>query len=207
MNGDLEEMLAALAAGAADETETAALAGTLATNARARDAFARYRSAVECLALTAAGDTEKLDAGQKRRMLARIVAQAAAEPKAPASNYLSLVPKDRLLPYARGVEWAVIPGDGITIAFLIFDPSECDDVPLEIHGQDESGYVLEGSCTLWYHGGKRDDLITGDYYMVPGGKAHGAIFHERTVLFDVFSPNNADFERKYEKQRAMSMED
>lgn len=206
MNGAPEELLAALAAGAADETEAAQLTGRLAAEEELREAFAGHRNAVEYLALSAIDDDAKPGAEQKRRMLARIVTEAASEKKALPPLYERLVPADCLLRFGPGIEWAVLSGKNMTTVFWIFTPPECGNLPLETHVHEQSGFVLEGSFTLLDAGGDHRFLKTGNHYAIASGAGHGAEFHERTILCDVYVPKHDEFERTYAQQRAASLE-
>lgn len=202
MNRELEELLAALAVGALTPAEASRLAGQLAADPHLRAAYRGYPDAAQCVALSARPATSQLKADRKKRMFARILSSATAAGAQTRTGYDALVPHDRMLQYADGVQWAVIPSDGITIVYFRFDPARCPVVPLESHEQIECGYVMQGACTLFGADGSGQRFQTGDYYRVEPGVQHGAIIHARTVLCDVFAPRNLTLERRYASQLA-----
>ena len=102
--------------------------------------------------------------------------------------------------YAPGIRRAVTPGAGVTLVRWIFEAPLCGDVPPEVHAFSQSGVVLEGSFSLCYGDGSQQRCNRSDAYTIPAGTVHGAHFHERTALFDVYSPNHAEFEALYRRQ-------
>jgi len=109
----------------------------------------------------------------------------------------SIVPADKLIAFAPGISWAVLPGDGMTLAYWVFDPAACGDVPLHQHAVAQGGVVLEGSIHLHDENGVRTTLRPGDCYTLPKNALHGATFTERCVVLDVFSPNRVEYEERY----------
>ncbi|MDQ2663758.1 MAG: cupin domain-containing protein, partial [Candidatus Eremiobacteraeota bacterium] len=94
-----------------------------------------------------------------------------------------------------GLRWAVLPGQGRTTVYWIFDPPACGDLPLETHEHRQTGFVLGGDFTLLYEGGRSQQLHAGDHYAIEPGLLHGASFQSRTVLCDVYEPVKEDFEQ------------
>lgn len=124
------------------------------------------------------------------------VMRAARAARAPKS-----MPEDPFVDFRPGIRWAVTRGADVTLVQWIFEPPACGDLPDESHAFTQSGIVLEGSFSMLYGDGTRHRLSKQDVYSVPAGAVHGAEFHERTVLFDVYTPNHTEFEELYLKQR------
>jgi quercetin dioxygenase-like cupin family protein len=118
-------------------------------------------------------------------------ARAARAPSAQANA---------LLDFAPGIRWAVTGTDNATLVRWVFEPPDRASIPDEVHTITQSGIVLEGSFSLLYRDGSRQLLRKQDVYSIPPGVAHGAEFHERTVLFDVYTPNHVEFEARYRRQ-------
>jgi quercetin dioxygenase-like cupin family protein len=102
-----------------------------------------------------------------------------------------------LKPFSPGISWAVLPGDGMTLVYWVFEPPECGDVPLHDHLSAQGGIILEGAIHMRYAGGAEHTLRPGDAYVVRGGVPHGVRFTERSVVLDIFTPNREEYERKY----------
>ena len=109
----------------------------------------------------------------------------------------SLVAPDRLRSFAPGISWAVLPGDGMTLVYWVFEPPACGDVPLHQHAVAQGGMVLEGSIHLHDEDGRTTTLGAGDVYTLQGNAPHGATFTERCVVLDVFAPNRVEYEQRY----------
>lgn len=109
----------------------------------------------------------------------------------------SLPSKDKLIPFAPGISWAVLPGDGMTLVYWVFEPPACGDVPLHQHTVSQGGVVLEGSIHLHDEDGRPMTLRAGDTYTLKSGAPHGATFTERCVVLDVFAPNRIEYEERY----------
>jgi quercetin dioxygenase-like cupin family protein len=109
----------------------------------------------------------------------------------------SLVAPDRLRSFAPGISWAVLPGDGMTLVYWVFEPPACGDVPLHQHAVAQGGVVLEGSIHLHDEDGRTTTLGAGDVYTLQGNAPHGATFTERCVVLDVFAPNRVEYEQRY----------
>lgn len=133
------------------------------------------------------------------------VLRAARAMREPVSTTASAVPSgyahmagaNAFLDFAPGIKWAVMRGDGVTLVQWVFDPPACGDIPDECHAFTQSGIVLDGSFSLRYADGTSRRLSKQDIYTVSAGIVHGAEFHERTVLFDVYAPNHTEFEERY----------
>jgi quercetin dioxygenase-like cupin family protein len=109
----------------------------------------------------------------------------------------SMVSKDKLQTFAPGISWAVLPGDGMTLVYWVFDPAQCGDVPLHNHEVAQGGVVLEGSIHLHDENGAKMTLHPGDMYTLQQNAPHGATFTERCVVLDIFSPNRVEYEKRY----------
>jgi len=102
-----------------------------------------------------------------------------------------------LKPFAPGISWAVLPGDGMTLVYWVFEPPQCGDVPLHHHDVAQGGVILEGSITMHYPDGTTCTLRPGDLYTVRSNAPHAATFDERCVIVDVFAPNRKEYEDRY----------
>jgi len=109
----------------------------------------------------------------------------------------SLVSKDKLQLFAPGISWAVLPGDGMTLVYWVFEPPTCGDVPVHHHTIAQGGVVLEGSIHLHDEHGVKLTLGAGDVYTLQSDAPHGATFTERCVVLDVFAPNRVEYEERY----------
>ena len=109
----------------------------------------------------------------------------------------SLAAGQKLLPFAPGIDWAVLPGDGMTLVYWVFQPPSCGEVPLHDHVISQGGVVLEGSIHLRYADGTTTTLRAGDCYTLGSSVPHGATFTERCVVVDVFAPNRTEYEERY----------
>ena len=109
----------------------------------------------------------------------------------------SLVAPVRLRRFAPCISWAVLPGDGMTLVYWLFEPPACGDVPLHQHAVAQGGVVLEGSIHLHDEHGRTTTLRTGDVYTLQGNAPHGATFTERCVVLDVFAPNRVEYEQRF----------
>ena len=110
--------------------------------------------------------------------------------------------KERIVRAA--LEWAVVPAPGMTLVYWVFNPPECGEVPPERHAFTQAGFVLQGAVTLHSGNGTSTTMRTGDLYAIAPGTTHGASFAERTVLFDVYAPRNAEYEALYRAMRLRS---
>lgn len=108
---------------------------------------------------------------------------------------------DAFVDFGPGIKWAVTRGEGMTLVQFVFQPPECGDIPEELHSLTQSGVVLEGSFSMHYGDGTVQRMRKQDVYMIAPGTVHGAEIHERTVLFDVYTPNHTEFEDLYLEQR------
>ena len=108
-----------------------------------------------------------------------------------------MVSREKLAPFAPGIQWAVLPGDGMTLVYWVFEPPECGEVPLHHHVVAQGGVVLEGSIHLRDADGVTTTLRAGDCYTLASEAPHGATFTERCVVLDVFSPNRIEYEERF----------
>jgi quercetin dioxygenase-like cupin family protein len=111
--------------------------------------------------------------------------------------YASLLGRERLTDFAPGIRWAVLPGDGMTLVYWVFEPPACGEVPLHEHDVAQGGVVLEGSIHMRYADGTQTTLRAGDCYTVASRVPHGAMFTERCVVLDIFTPNRREYEERY----------
>ena len=114
---------------------------------------------------------------------------------------LRAVPVDDLIDYAPGVKWAVVPAAGATMVYWSFDPPTCGDIPSEKHDITQVGVVLRGKMSMTFGDGSRAVYGPNEIYAIAPGIQHGADFHEKTILVDVYTPSHTEFEALYAKQR------
>ena len=60
-------------------------------------------------------------------------------------------------------------------------------VPVHTHHHEQIGYVA-GGVVLFEIDGVKQELSTGDSYLVPGGVPHGVVTLEDAICIDIFSP-------------------
>ena len=144
-------------------------------------------------------------AGRVSRHALRTRVMDAARAARPIQNagYSAVVARDALVPYAPGIEWAVVAERSVTMVYWIFTPPQCGEVPPETHAVTQAGFVLEGVMEMDY-GGTKVMCRPGDFYTIAPGTVHAAAFLERTVLLDVYAPNHMEFERQYSESIARS---
>jgi hypothetical protein len=137
------------------------------------------------------------------RLKARVMraAQAARAPKDARTYAVRAVPTDDLIDYAPGIKWAVVPASGATIVYWSFDPPACGDIPTEVHHITQLGVVLQGKMSMTFGDGSRNDYGPNELYAIAPGMQHGAEFHEKTVLVDVYTPSHTEFEALFAEQR------
>nr|MDP9106144.1 cupin domain-containing protein [Candidatus Eremiobacteraeota bacterium] len=131
----------------------------------------------------------------------RVMAAARAARPDQNAGYSAVVAHDALVPYGPGIEWAVVADRSVTMVYWIFTPPQCGVIPPETHTITQAGFVLEGAMEMHY-GGTKVVCRPGDFYTIAPGTVHGAAFLERTVLLDVYAPNNTEFERRYSESIA-----
>jgi quercetin dioxygenase-like cupin family protein len=199
------DALAALAVGALPAAESGAALAHLESCPACRSEYRALASAVGIVAEATELRTA-LPPARSTRLKERIVRAAlAARPAAPAGGGVArVVPLDELIRFSPGIEWAVVPAPGMTLVYWVFNPPECGDVPPERHAFTQAGFVLQGAVTLHSGNGTSTTMRTGDLYAIAPGTTHGASFAERTVLFDVYAPKNAEYEALYRAMRLRS---
>ncbi|MDB5071320.1 MAG: hypothetical protein JWM87_2431 [Candidatus Eremiobacteraeota bacterium] len=109
----------------------------------------------------------------------------------------AMIPREKLTAFAPGIQWAVLPGDGMTLVYWVFEPPACGAVPLHDHVVAQGGVVLEGSLHMHDAGGNTTTLRRGDCYTLASGEPHGVTFTERCVVLDIFSPNRVEYEERF----------
>ena len=66
-------------------------------------------------------------------------------------------------------------------------------VPMHSHPHDQAGMVLAGAFAFTI-GGETTTLKEDDYYIIPGGVAHGLVANDQpSVALDIFSPPREDY--------------
>ncbi|MDP9017473.1 MAG: cupin domain-containing protein [Candidatus Eremiobacteraeota bacterium] len=205
---DREDM-ASLALGAISDAEAAELMGRLAADADLRGEYGRQLEVAGLLALTAEATAQEFSDERKERLKNQLLSAAKQTSKTvvPESSFANVVPMERLVQFGPGIRWTVLPGQGITTVYWIFEPPECGTVPWEEHDQTQSGFVLDGRYTMLYPDAPPLELSAGDYYAVPAGVVHGASFQTKTILCDVYKPVKEDFELLYTQQLAAAIND
>ena len=155
--------------------------------------YRRDRAAADLLVYLARDGATALRPANLEALKGRVLRAARAAREAVAQT-------DAFLDFAPGIKWAVTRTDNATLVRWVFEPPACGDIPDEVHAITQSGIVLEGSFSLLYGDGTRQRLHKQDVYSIPPGVVHGSEFHERTLLFDVYTPNHPGFEERYRKQ-------
>jgi quercetin dioxygenase-like cupin family protein len=112
-------------------------------------------------------------------------------------RYATMFPKERLVPCGPGAWWAVMPGDGVTMVYWVFEAPRCNELPMHRHEESQSGYVLEGEISLRYEDGSERTLRAGEFYSIPPGVSHGAVIRRRAVVLDVYAPGRKEYEERY----------
>jgi quercetin dioxygenase-like cupin family protein len=196
------DAIAALAVGALPAAESRAALAHLEACPACREEYRALASAVGVVA-RASEPAAALAPGRSARLRERIVRAAlAARPATGGSGVARVVPLHELVTFSEGIEWAVVPAPGMTLVYWIFDPPACGEVPPERHAFTQAGFVLQGAVTLHNGDGSSQTMRSGDVYAISPGTTHGASFEERTVLFDVYAPRNAEYEALYRAMRA-----
>ena len=196
-----------LALGITPQEEAAQLTGQLAARPELRGEYRENLDAVAIVARSAESTAHAFPDDRMEHLKARLMSAArdARQTTIPDATYTSVVPHDKLIEFGPGTRWAVLPGQGLTTVYWVFDPPACGDLPLESHVNAQSGYVLDGDFTLLYKNGSAQPLHAGDHYTIAPGVLHGATFQSRTVLCDVYEPAKDDFELLYSEQLAAAM--
>ena len=112
-------------------------------------------------------------------------------------RYATMFPKERLLPCGPGAWWAVMPGEGVTMVYWVFEAPRCNELSMHRHAESQTGYVLEGEISLRYEDGSERTLRAGEFYTIPPGGLHGATIRRRAVLLDMYAPGRKDYEERY----------
>lgn len=192
-NQNWEELVALEALGVLPEHEAGKVRAHLSACESCATEFQRDRAAADMLGALLPEATDALRPKHPERLKTRVLraARAAREPASKSGAFIDFSP---------GIRWQVTRGNNVTLVKWLFEPPLCGDIPDEVHTFTQSGVVLDGSFSLLYRDGRRQFLRKQDVYTIPPGIVHGATFHERTILFDVYSPNHAEFEEQYSKQ-------
>ncbi len=193
------DAVAALAVGALTQAEAGDARAHLAQCATCRTEFAELSEAVPIAALASSALPDDLPPAQAARLKQKLLhaAVAARSPAVPMAAYARIVPETGMLPFAPGVSWSVVAASGMTMIYWVFEPPEGASLPPEEHPQAQGGIVLDGAMTLHYGDGTRQTCRAGEVYAIAPNVAHTAHFAERTVLFDVYTPNHTEFEARY----------
>ncbi len=194
--------IAALAVGALSGAEALQLEEHLAHCAACQAEYRAARAGFDVVLTAAESGGPRLPEAQAEALRSRIMSAArAARPPANA-GYSAVVARDALIPFAPGIQWAVVPERGVTMVYWVFTPPECGEVQPEVHAITQAGFVIEGAMEMHYGDGTTMMCRPGDFYTIAPGTVHGAVFPERTVLLDVYAPNHAEFERQYRETAA-----
>ncbi len=211
MKNSDRDTIAALALGAAPDAEGPALVGQLVADKVLRTQYRGDLDAAGVIARSAEANGEDFSQERMERLKARLLSAAAGTKPVRGStgSYAAILPREKLIDFGPGLQWAVLPDQGRTTVYWIFEPPACGDLPLETHSHKQTGFVLEGDFTLLYAGGGTQPLHAGDHYAIEPGVLHGATFQSRTILCDVYEPSKDDFEKLYaqaltEAKRAQS---
>jgi quercetin dioxygenase-like cupin family protein len=112
-------------------------------------------------------------------------------------RYATMFAKERLVRCGPGASWAVMPGEGVTLVYWVFEAPACGELSMHSHPETQSGHVLDGEMTLRYADGTERTLSAGEFYTIPGGTLHGATVRGRVALIDVYTPGRPDYEERY----------
>ena len=192
--------VAALAVGALADAEARQVEEHLAHCALCQAEYRAVRAGLDVV-LAAAGSGRALAESRADALRTRVMDAARAARPIQNAGYSAVVARDALVPYAPGIEWAVVAERSVTMVYWIFTPPQCGDVPPETHAVTQAGFVLEGVMEMDY-GGTKVMCRPGDFYTIAPGTVHAAAFLERTVLLDVYAPNHMEFERQYSESIA-----
>jgi quercetin dioxygenase-like cupin family protein len=200
----LYDDLAALAVGALSAAEAQALEEHLAACARCRAEYAAAREGFDVALAATESAGSRPSTSRAEALRDRVMASARAARAPAGKGYSAVVARDALIPFGPGIQWAVVPQQGITMIYWVFDPPECGELPPETHTQTQAGYVLEGEIDLHYYDeGRTMALKQGAFYTIAPGTVHAATFPTRTVLLDTYAPNHTEFERRYREDAAL----
>jgi hypothetical protein len=199
----LYDDVAALAVGALPDAEAGALEQHIAACAKCQAEYRAARAGFDVALVAAEAAGEMLPAPRAQALRARVLTAARAVRAPRASGYSAVVARDALIPYAPGIEWAVVEQQGITLIYWVFTPPACGEFPAESHEQTQSGFVVEGAMHMDFAGDRSSmDFPQGAFYTVSPGTVHAASFPTRTVLVDTYAPNHREYERAYREGAA-----
>jgi len=198
---DLFDDIAALAVGALPDADALQLEEHLARCTVCQAEYRAARGGLDVVLAATEFDGTLLPGARADALRSRVMTAARAARPIEHAGYSAVVARDALIPYAPGIEWAVVAERNVTMVYWIFTPPECGEIPPESHTVTQAGFVLEGAMEMHY-GDTTVMCRPGDFYTIAPGTVHGAIFPERTVLVDIYAPNNTDFERQYRESAA-----
>jgi quercetin dioxygenase-like cupin family protein len=99
-----------------------------------------------------------------------------------------------LRPYVlgEGLTARAVNGERITMAIIDLDANAV--LPEHKHENEQLGFIIKGSMTLWV-GTEVRELHPGDTYAIPSNVEHGAAAGPGgATVTDVFAPVRADWE-------------
>jgi quercetin dioxygenase-like cupin family protein len=85
--------------------------------------------------------------------------------------------------------------DGTCTQLVEFKLAKGAVIPVHLHPQEQTGYLVSGSMTLMIAGGSHA-IRPGDSWTIPGGVEHGVKVLEDSVAIEVFSPVREDYRRR-----------
>jgi quercetin dioxygenase-like cupin family protein len=92
---------------------------------------------------------------------------------------------------ADGVKRRVIAdGEKMMQVEVAFEPNGVG--ALHSHPHEQTTYILEGRIVFTVEGQERE-MRAGEVIVIPGGKTHGVVALQKSVLLDTFSPPREDF--------------
>ena len=91
----------------------------------------------------------------------------------------------------KGITARAVEGERMTLAVVDLDPDIV--MPEHHHENEQLGFIIAGSLTMWI-GGEKRDLKPGDTYAVPSHVPHHvAVGPDGCTVVDAFAPVRADW--------------
>ena len=91
----------------------------------------------------------------------------------------------------NGITARAVEGERMTLAVVDLDPDIV--MPEHHHENEQLGFIIAGSLTMWI-GGEKRDLKPGDTYAVPSHVPHHvAVGPDGCTVVDAFAPVRADW--------------
>ena len=93
----------------------------------------------------------------------------------------------------EGITARAVEGERITMAVVDLEPNIA--MPEHHHENEQLGFVIAGSMTMWI-GDEKSDLHPGDTYAIPSDVPHHvAVGSHGCTVVDVFAPVREDWKK------------